>query len=354
MNRSNSVAARAITHLSLCAGAGGLDLGLRLALGDALRTVCYVEREAYAAATLVARMEDAALDQAPVWDDLKTFDSGQWRGCVDVLSAGYPCQPWSVAGQQRGEADERDLWPDVARIIGESRPAFVFLENVPGVAAVFAERERPELEAMGYVVTARLFSAGEVGASQRRLRMFALAWANPGRGVQPRDEVCPGRDLAGNGIGDVGYAEEPDGRPRRPGQQEGARLGRGEPTGAGGDVAGAEGAGSQGRQGQRPNGSEGCLPAERGGKDMGSTEGERAESEEQPGLAPSPFPPGPNDSAAWANVLEANPALEPAVCGVADGMAPRVDRLRLCGNGVVPLAAAYAFCTLLAHIETVT
>ena len=115
--------------LSLCSGAGGLDLGLTIAI-PGYRTVGYVERETFAAATLVARMEDAALDQAVIWDDVATFDGQPWRGAVDLVSAGYPCQPFSVAGKRLGTEDPRHLWPHVARIIGEVEPPFVFLENV--------------------------------------------------------------------------------------------------------------------------------------------------------------------------------------------------------------------------------
>ena len=115
--------------LSLCSGAGGLDLGLAIALPE-YRTVGHVERETYAAAILVARMEEAALDPAPVWDDVASFDGRPWRGAVDIVTAGYPCQPFSVAGKRRGVDDPRHLWPHVARIIGEIEPPFVFLENV--------------------------------------------------------------------------------------------------------------------------------------------------------------------------------------------------------------------------------
>lgn len=115
--------------LSLCSGAGGLDLGLTIAI-PGYRAVGHVERETYAAATLVARMEDASLDQAVVWDDVGTFDGRPWRGAVDIVTAGYPCQPFSVAGKRRGADDPRHLWPHVARIIGECEPPFVFLENV--------------------------------------------------------------------------------------------------------------------------------------------------------------------------------------------------------------------------------
>ena len=96
--------------LSLCAGAGGLDLGLALS-EPGYRTVGYVERDAFAAAVLVARMEDQTLDRAPVWDDLAGFDGRPWRGAVDLVSAGYPYHPFSVAGKCKGADDPRQLWP---------------------------------------------------------------------------------------------------------------------------------------------------------------------------------------------------------------------------------------------------
>lgn len=104
--------------LSLCSGAGGLDLGLTIAM-PGYRTVGHVERETYAAAILVARMEEATLDPAPVWDDVASFDGRPWRGAVDIITAGYPCQPFSVAGKRKGADDPRHLWPHVAHIIGE-------------------------------------------------------------------------------------------------------------------------------------------------------------------------------------------------------------------------------------------
>ena len=96
-------------------------------LGIDYRCVAYVEREAYAAGVLMARMEDASLDQAPIWDDLTTFDGAAWRGCVDIVTAGFPCQPWSVAGSQKGTGDERWIWPDIAAIVRDVEPEIVFL-----------------------------------------------------------------------------------------------------------------------------------------------------------------------------------------------------------------------------------
>ena len=147
------------TNLSLCSGGGGLDLGLELALGS-LRTVCWVEWEAFAINYLVEAMEAECLAQAPVYTDLRTFDGRPWRGVVDCLTAGYPCQPFSVAGKRRGQDDPRHLWPHVARVVGEVEPAIVFLENVPGHLSLGFEQVARDLQAMGYGVAAGLFTRG--------------------------------------------------------------------------------------------------------------------------------------------------------------------------------------------------
>lgn len=114
---------------SFCAGIDGLGLGIKIALRRS-RTVVLCERDSYAAATLVARMEGSALDLAPIWDCIDTFPAREFHGCLDLLIAGYPCQPFSIAGKQLGTADERHLWPHIARIIAECEPPLIFLENV--------------------------------------------------------------------------------------------------------------------------------------------------------------------------------------------------------------------------------
>ena len=92
-----------------------------------------VEREAFCAADLARKMEAGFLDEAPIWSDVATFDGVPWRGRVDIVTAGFPCQPFSTAGNGQGTADPRWIWPHIARIVGECRPAQVFLENVPGL-----------------------------------------------------------------------------------------------------------------------------------------------------------------------------------------------------------------------------
>src|SRR5690606_6368707 len=132
-------------------------------------------RETFAAATLVARMEDASLDQAVVWDDVATFDGRPWRGAVDIVTAGYPCQPFSVAGKRRGADDPRHLWPHVARIISEVEPPFVFLENVAHHLRLGFPEVASGMVGMGYKLAAGLFTAAEVGAPHKRERLFILA-----------------------------------------------------------------------------------------------------------------------------------------------------------------------------------
>jgi len=321
--------ARGLFGLSLCAGAGGLDLGLMLA-EPGYRAVGYVERDAFAAAVLVARMEDAALDQAPVWDDVAAFDGRPWRGAVDVLTAGYPCQPFSVAGRRQGTDDPRHLWPHIARIIGECAPEWVFLENVANHLNLGYREVRGELEGLGFRITEGLFTAAEVGAPHRRQRLFILAHAKRERRQQP----------AGNPDG--------QGQPLRPPQRQEGAPGTG-PSGP--DVADATSVLGQAFQRMQPDGTRAGMGDAQG---LRRLEAERRQAPERGPIAPdegldggSPaFPPGPDDGDGWKRYLRFRPDAQPAVRRGSDGLAHRVDRLRLCGNGVVPLVAAHAWRTL--------
>ncbi len=190
------MAARPWNILSLCSGIGSLDLAVSRAVGAA-RVVCAVEREAYASASLVASHEEEGLDPPPVWTDLCTFEGLPWRGKVDLVTAGLPCQPYSVAGQGKGDADERALWPHFVRIVKEAQPSAVFLENVPKFLR-FLGPVWGELRDMGFELAPPLLStAAEYGAPHNRLRVFVLA-AHPDR-VDLRDE--PGRELGEDGEG---------------------------------------------------------------------------------------------------------------------------------------------------------
>src|SRR5579859_4158515 len=116
-----------MNELALYAGGGGGLLASRL-LG--WRTVCYVERDPYCVQVIKARIKDGWLDDAPIWDNARTFGGRRWRGLVDVVSGGFPCQPFSGAGNRLADRDPRNLWPATLRIIRAVRPEWCFLENV--------------------------------------------------------------------------------------------------------------------------------------------------------------------------------------------------------------------------------
>src|ERR1019366_4298156 len=143
-------------YLSLFAGVEGLGLALRLAV-PGVRCRCIVEREMYAVEILANRMQEQALDDAPIWDDVTTFKGRPWRGVVDTVIAGWPCPPVSVAGKRLGIHDERWLWPEVRRIICETDARWFFGENVPGLLSAndgAAAREVfGDLAAMGFTAT---------------------------------------------------------------------------------------------------------------------------------------------------------------------------------------------------------
>ena len=161
--------------LSLCSGVGGIELGFKLAVPSA-RTVGYIENEAFACSILEARMQDKTLDEAPIWTDLKTFNGRAWRGKVDCLTGGYPCQPFSVAGKKLAEKDPRHLWPEIKRLITEIEPPICFFENVGGHLRLGFEQVANDLSSLGYKVKAGLFTAQEVGAPHKRERLFILAY----------------------------------------------------------------------------------------------------------------------------------------------------------------------------------
>lgn len=166
-----------ITHLGLCAGYGGIELGLKR-IFHALRTVALCEIEGFAIANLVAKMEAGLLDAAPIWSDLKTFPWKEFSGKVDILTGGYPCQPFSAAGKRLGKNDPRHLWPFIANGIRILQPRVLCFENVDGHISLGLREVIEELGELGYKATWGIFSAREVGAPHQRKRVFILAHRN--------------------------------------------------------------------------------------------------------------------------------------------------------------------------------
>ena len=172
-------------HLSICAGIGGLDLGLKRAI-PTLRTIAMVEREAFCIRHLATKMEEGALDPCPVYHDLLQFPWDKYRGLVDIISGGFPCQPFSVSGKQQSVNDERHLWPYIRQGVGELRPNVCFFENVDGISRAKSpcyhsvlHHVLSDLEDLGYTATAGCFTAEEVGAPHLRKRWFILGMADP-------------------------------------------------------------------------------------------------------------------------------------------------------------------------------
>jgi DNA (cytosine-5)-methyltransferase 1 len=163
----------ALRELALFAGAGGGILGGLLA---GWRTVCAVERDHYAACVLAMRQNDGSLRPFPIWDDVTTFDGTPWAGRVDVVSGGFPCQDISINGNGDGIDGERSgLWKEMARIIREVRPRFVFVENSPALTSRGLGVVLGDLAEMGFHARWGCVSAQDVGAPHKRERIWIVA-----------------------------------------------------------------------------------------------------------------------------------------------------------------------------------
>ncbi len=338
-----------LNGLALFAGVGGLELGLKIALGESYQCVCYVEREAFAAATLVERMGDEALDRAPIWDDVSTFKGKPWRRRVDLISGGFPCQDISVAGKREGikEGNRSGLWFHFARIIREVRPRYVFVENVgallvprrvslpiegPDGIQIFVDEEGNlssseigiaalgyagtlpgailrvlgDLSEMGFDAEWGSVRASEVTAPHRRERIFIMAKNSASigrRGRRDGDSERSGRKIQIAGLrGGLADATCRGARPSefagqlRGSQQKDEELADAENS----DGRRPRGENDSGRRDQKAGGSSGILA------DAGKPRREGSEIR-------SPFPPGPGDREAWERILTDFPELAPAV-----------------------------------------
>jgi len=176
-----------VNELALFAGAGG---GILAGKVRGWRTVCAVEWEPYAACVLAARQNDGFLAPFPVWDDVQTFDGRPWRGIVDVVSGGFPCQDISVAGKGAGITGERSgMWRHMARIVGEVRPRYVFVENSPALITRGLGFVLGDLAALGYDCKWTVLGAADVGAPHQRDRFWLVAHANSLRELQPQGSI---------------------------------------------------------------------------------------------------------------------------------------------------------------------
>jgi DNA (cytosine-5)-methyltransferase 1 len=272
---------QSLNELALFAGAGGGILGGHL-LG--WKTVCAVEWEPYAACVLAARQNDGILPSFPIWDDVQTFKGEPWRGIVDVVSGGFPCTDISIAGNGAGiEGEQSGMWREMARIIGEVRPRYAFVENSPMLVTRGLERVLADLTSMGYDSRWGVISAADIGAKHKRERVWIVASSNSNkqyRRSKPQQPLNPSGEKVHNESSGI-CSEVP--KQEYVGNTESPRL-----------TPCAE------RQGQRQS----------WGASIGSSQ--------------------------WWET-------EPNVDRVVDGLASRVDRLKAIGNGQVPLCAATAW-----------
>jgi len=326
-----------LNELALFAGAGGGILGGQL-LG--WRTVCAVEWEPYAACVLAARQNDGLLPNFPIWDDVQTFDGKPWRGVAQVISGGFPCQDISIAGKGDGLDGERSgMWRQMARIICEVGPEYVYVENSPmlvsrGLGAVLGD-----LSSMGFDAKWGIVGAKDVGANHQRDRIWIVAHSNSngwtarkksrslGETVSEQQE---GQDNSLNFERASSLPATEDNVPDSQclGWQEGSNEcgvdGKKDSSSISGECGSATGEGEV---------SDSMLNRLQGSRTDGATERQvglrsrKGRNEEQNFYA--------SDSTWWA--------VEPDLGRVAHGVDARVDRLKAIGNGQVPLCAATAW-----------
>ena len=281
--------------MSLYSGGGGLDVAYKRCNPNAIPLV-YVERDFEAATLLVDKMETGSLDKAPVWSNTNTLDSKPFVGRVDAIIGGFPCQPFSGAGRRKGTEDERWLWEDIKRLVGEIRPRELFLENVTGLFLGGIQIVTGGLSEMGYDARSITLQANEVGSPHQRQRVFILAHS---------------RHMADTSDNSVCDKVERN------------------------------------------------VLTEGSGRELEDTNGERLEGQgiedtsdvTRPDRRPYEFPPGLKDPR-WEDVVRERPDLapsiptKPTVRAVAHGMGgglARSTKLKLLGNGVVPKQAAVAY-----------
>jgi len=347
--------------MALFAGAGGGILG-----GKRLgwKTVCAVEWDTYAACVLAARQNDKILAPFPIWDDVQTFDGKPWRGLVDVVSGGFPCQDISSAGKGAGiEGSRSSMWKHMARIIGEVRPRYAFVENSPLLISRGAAMVIGDLTEMGYDCQWCIVSAQDVGAPHQRDRFWLVAHAKgercwqggeqsyilgeDGRQNRPLRSIarCAGEqsknvaDAAGAQDhakrGDCQCGRNAMGRTQQAAQQNHGAPNHNSPYGCRSHVANThstqcEGSGiSSGIPPQNSN-----IGGYGSNAEVSNTNSAQRKRNERAERSPaSRAVLGKHNW--WAS--------EPNVGRVADGVAARVDRLKAIGNGQVPIVAETAW-----------
>jgi DNA (cytosine-5)-methyltransferase 1 len=320
-----------MNELALFAGAGGGILGGKL-LG--WRTVCAVEWEPYPASVLCARQNDGILETFPIWDDVQTFDGHPWRGIVDVISGGFPCQDISAAGKGAGIEGERSgMWGEMARIIHEVRPRFVFVENSPMLTSRGLGRVLGDLAAMGFNARWGVLGAADVGANHQRDRIWIVGkMGNTNNNGQIATKIGTSLIERSNSS--------------QTGKKQTSEFERSSEQYA--ELANTKKLFGNGGNDYARISLERKAQSELGNH-CGSQELADPPSLRLQGQGQHEQPIGAEKGGHWqANIAQSigtsdQWSIEPNVGRVADGVAARVDRLKAIGNGQVPLCAATAW-----------
>jgi len=318
-----------MNELALFAGAGGGILGGHL-LG--WRCICAVEYDKYARDVLLARQRDGQLPRFPIWDDVRTFDGRPWRGVVNVVSGGFPCQDISSAGKGAGiEGARSGLWKEMARIIGEVRPRFAFVENSPMLVSRGLTTVLSDLAEMGYDAVWGIVSAADCGAPHLRKRIWIIGW-NSDRVDASKKRFIPRRSIADTGC----TLRESRNIERSNSQKATERSTKAtEPERCSEDVANA----SSKRCREARHGSQRSTEWLGGSSHVLNTDCSRLEGQRQESSGAISQQRNFSKPSWWET--------EPDVGRVAHGVAHRVDRLRCIGNGQVPVVAATAWRELI-------
>ena len=346
-----------MNELALFAGAGGGILGGKL-LG--WRTVCAVEWEPYAACVLAARQNDGFLPPFPIWDDVQTFDGKPWRGIIDVVSGGFPCQDISAAGKGAGIDGERSgMWKEMARIVSEVRPRFVFVENSPMLTSRGLGTVLGDLAEMGFDAEWGVISAADTGAPHLRERIWIVAnstsnglhnetdkrqmeserW-NQFLSEQSRDsrEVADSSELLCNGGNDnarISMEREAESKPR---------------NGCGSEIMADTNNEGRCRIRQRQPSWDSSRESvsngsKLGGKELVANSASLGQPRQRESIQQMRETSSGNRKTNKSFTISQHREwpIEPDVGRVANGVAARVDRLKAIGNGQVPRVAATAF-----------
>lgn len=290
-----------IRHLDLFSGIGGFALAAKMVGG--IETVGFCEIEPWARKVLKKNFPEI-----PCHDDVKTLKGNEY-GTIDLITGGYPCQPFSLAGKRKGQKDDRHLWPEVLRIIEKARPRMVLCENVAGHVSMGLDSVLSELESIAYTGEPLVIPACAVDAKHRRDRVWIIAYDD-------RAAIRHAEELI--------QRSESEAQPPHDGEK--------------GLISNTDNT----RQ---------CSDDEKGGekgddfgicsKVLAAARGVRQPRQGAPGDAVSSETERKREATITRNGSErCERSIEPAVGRVAHGIPQRLDRLKGLGNAIVPQVAA--------------